>query len=58
MQAQALATEQITRALVQLSEAAGQTVESLQQSASAIGEWNEVSAGLRTGVARFTLQAI
>jgi len=42
---------------MQLTEAAQQTVESLSQSSLAIGELNQVSSGLRNGVARFRLQA-
>jgi methyl-accepting chemotaxis protein WspA len=57
MQAQATGAEQISRALIQLTEAAQQTVQSLNQSSLAIGELNQVSSGLRSGVARFRLQA-
>jgi len=57
MQAQATGAEQISQALMQLTEAAQQTVESLSQSSLAIGELNQVSSGLRNGVARFRLQA-
>jgi methyl-accepting chemotaxis protein WspA len=57
MQAQAAGAEQITEALTQLSDAARQTVESLHQSNLAISELNDVAAGLRTGVSRFSLQA-
>jgi len=56
MQAQATGAEQITEALTQLSEAARQTVESLRQSSLAIDELNQVSVGLRTGVAGFMMQ--
>src|SRR5882762_669420 len=56
MQAQATGAEQITEALAQLSEAARQTVESLRQSSLAIDELNQVSVGLRTGVAGFMMQ--
>jgi methyl-accepting chemotaxis protein WspA len=56
MQTQAIGAEQITEALAQLSEAARQTVDSLKQSALAIDELNQVSVGLRTGVAGFMLQ--
>ena len=56
MQAQATGAEQITEALGQLSEAAQQTVESLRQSQAAIDGLNQVATGLRTGVARFSLQ--
>jgi methyl-accepting chemotaxis protein WspA len=57
MQAQAAGAEQITEALTQLSDAARQTVESLHQSNVAINELNDVAAGLRTGVSKFSLQA-
>jgi methyl-accepting chemotaxis protein WspA len=56
MQAQSTGAEQISHALTQLSEAARQTVESLRQSNSAIDELNEVSSGLRSGVARFVFE--
>jgi methyl-accepting chemotaxis protein WspA len=57
MQAQAVSAEQINQALAQLSEAAQQTVESLQQSSLAIDDLNQVSTGLRNGVSRFKLAA-
>jgi methyl-accepting chemotaxis protein WspA len=57
MQAQATGAEQITQALIQLSEAAQGTVESLRQSSMAIGELNQVASGLRTGISRFKLGA-
>ncbi|MFI4914161.1 MAG: methyl-accepting chemotaxis protein [Steroidobacterales bacterium] len=57
MQAQATGAEQISQALLQLTEAAQQTVESLTQSNLAITELNQVSSGLRNGVARFRLAA-
>ena len=53
MQAQSTGAEQINQALVQLSEASGQTVESLRQASSAVDELNLVANGLRTGVSRF-----
>lgn len=53
MQAQATGAEQINQALVQLSDATQQTVESLRQSNLAIDELNHVSNGLRAGVSRF-----
>jgi methyl-accepting chemotaxis protein WspA len=56
MQAQATGAEQISQALSQLTEAAQQTVESLSQSSLAIGELNQVSSSLRSGVSRFKLQ--
>jgi methyl-accepting chemotaxis protein WspA len=55
MQAQATGAEQISTALAQLTEAARQTVESLTQSTRAIGDLNEVSGVLRSGVERFKL---
>ncbi|WP_353186145.1 methyl-accepting chemotaxis protein [Bosea sp. (in: a-proteobacteria)] len=57
MQAQAAGAGQISEALVQLGEAAQQTVESLQQSTLAIDELNQVSTGLRGSIARFKLRA-
>ncbi|WP_339522577.1 methyl-accepting chemotaxis protein [Pseudomonas sp. EA_35y_Pfl2_R111] len=53
MQAQATGAEQINQALVQLSEASGQTVDSLRQAGAAIDELNQVAASLRSGVSRF-----
>jgi methyl-accepting chemotaxis protein WspA len=58
MEAQASGAEQITQALTQLSEAAQQTVDSLRQSGQAIDELNLVALTLRSGVSRFTLQAV
>ena len=43
----------INQALIQLSEAAQQTVESLRQSSQAIDELTLVSNELRSGVSRF-----
>ncbi|HEV7285339.1 MAG TPA: methyl-accepting chemotaxis protein, partial [Kaistia sp.] len=57
MQAQATGAGQISDALSQLSEAAQQTVESLQQSSIAIDELNQVSSGLRNSITRFKLRA-
>jgi methyl-accepting chemotaxis protein WspA len=57
MQAQATGAEQISHSLALLTEAARQTVLSLNQSSAAIGELNQVSSSLRNGVSRFTLQA-
>lgn len=57
MQAQAAGAGQISEALVQLGEAAQQTVESLQQSTLAIDELNQVSTGLRSSIAHFKLRA-
>ncbi|NOY62019.1 MAG: methyl-accepting chemotaxis protein [Gammaproteobacteria bacterium] len=53
MQFQAQGAEQIKQAIVQLSEAAQQTVESLGQSNSAIERLNDAAHGLQTGVSRF-----
>ncbi|MGE6791526.1 methyl-accepting chemotaxis protein WspA [Pseudomonas guineae] len=53
MQAQATGAEQINQALVQLSEASGQTVDSLRQAGAAIDELNQVAGSLRSGVSRF-----
>jgi methyl-accepting chemotaxis protein WspA len=56
MQTQATGAEQITEALAQLGEAARQTVDSLRQSTLAIDDLNQVSVGLRNGVAGFVTQ--
>ena len=53
VQAQAGSAEQINHALMQLSEAAGQTVDSLRQSAQAIDQLTLVANDLRAGVSRF-----
>lgn len=53
MQAQSTGAEQINQALVQLSEASSQTVDSLRQAGSAIDELNQVANNLRVGVSRF-----
>ncbi|MER9125003.1 methyl-accepting chemotaxis protein [Mesorhizobium sp. M0959] len=58
MQAQATGAAQISETLIQLSEAAQQTVESLQQSTLAIDELNQVSGGLRSSISRFKLRAL
>ncbi|RUZ98394.1 methyl-accepting chemotaxis protein, partial [Mesorhizobium sp. M7A.F.Ca.US.002.01.1.1] len=57
MQAQATGAGQISDTLTQLSEAAQQTVESLQQSTLAIDELNQVSGGMRSSISRFKLRA-
>lgn len=57
MQAQAIGAEQISEALLQLTEGAQQTVESLRQSNLAIDDLKQVSGNLRTSVARFKVQA-
>jgi len=57
VQAQSSGAEQINLALIQLSEAAQQTVDALKQSNQAIDELHQVSAGLRDGVSRFKLLA-
>ncbi|MDN0085180.1 methyl-accepting chemotaxis protein [Crenobacter sp. SG2305] len=57
MQAQTIGAEQIKQALLQLSEATRQTVDSLRQSSQSIDELNLVSNGLRHGVSRFKVQA-
>jgi methyl-accepting chemotaxis protein WspA len=56
MKTQASGAVQITQALLQLSEAAQQTVDSLRQSTSAIDDLTLVANGLRTGVSRFKVQ--
>ncbi|UCJ18799.1 methyl-accepting chemotaxis protein [Pseudomonas sp. MM211] len=53
MQAQSTGAEQINQALVQLSEASSQTVESLRQASASIDDLNLVANGLRSGVSRF-----
>ena len=53
MHAQATGAEQINLALTQLSEATGQTVESLRQTSMSIDELNMIAGGLRNGVSRF-----
>ncbi|MER8492642.1 methyl-accepting chemotaxis protein [Mesorhizobium australicum] len=57
MQAQATGAGQISDTLTQLSDAAQQTVESLQQSTLAIDDLNQVSGGLRSSISRFKLRA-
>jgi methyl-accepting chemotaxis protein WspA len=57
MQSQSLGAQQISEALAQLGEAAQQTVESLRQSNAAIEQLNEVTAGLQSGVSRFTVES-
>ena len=54
-QAQATGAEQISQALMQLSEAAQQTVESLRHSTVAVDGLMQVSSGLHTSVSRFKL---
>ncbi|HEC15681.1 MAG TPA: HAMP domain-containing protein [Sedimenticola sp.] len=53
MQFQSQGADQIKQAIVQLSEAARQTVDSLATSNSAIETLNEAANGLHTGVSRF-----
>lgn len=57
MQTQSDGADQIMQALLQLNEAAQQTVESLRQSTVAIDDLNQVAHGLRGGVSRFKLSA-
>ena len=57
MQAQAMGAEQISEALLQLTETTQQTVESLRQSNSAIDELNQVSGSLHASISRFKLAA-
>lgn len=57
MQAQATGAEQISEALVQLTETTRQTVESLRQSNAAIEDLSEVSGSLHGSIARFKLVA-
>ncbi len=53
MQAQSTGAEQINQALVQLSEASSQTVDTLRQAGAAIDELNQVASNLRVGVSSF-----
>ncbi|MEG1200861.1 MAG: methyl-accepting chemotaxis protein [Comamonas sp.] len=53
MQAQSGGAEQIEQALSQLTEASGQTVESLHQAGMAIENMSDVANNLRSGVSRF-----
>lgn len=55
MEAQATGAEQISEALLQLTETTRQTVEALHQSNNAIDELSQVSSGLHGSVARFKL---
>jgi methyl-accepting chemotaxis protein len=57
MQAQALGAGQITEALVQLSDAAQQTIQSLRQSTVAIDGLNQAATSMHGGVSRFKLAA-
>jgi len=57
MQAQATGAEQISDALLQLTESAQQTVDSLRESSNAIDNLNQVSGNLRGSVSRFKLEA-
>jgi len=57
MQAQATGAEQISEALLQLTESTQQTVDSLRQSSSAIDELNHVSSNLHGSISRFKLAA-
>lgn len=57
MQAQATGAEQISEALLQLTEATQQTVESLRQSSAAIDDLNQVSGNLHSSISRFKLAA-
>ncbi|WP_334174473.1 methyl-accepting chemotaxis protein [Pseudoxanthobacter sp.] len=56
VQAQATGAEQISQALVQLSDTAHQTLDSLRQSSQAIDELSQVALDLRNGIARFKLE--
>jgi methyl-accepting chemotaxis protein WspA len=56
VQAQSSGADQITQALVQLGEAAQQTVESLRQSSGTIAELNQVANGLRSAITRFKVE--
>lgn len=56
VQAQATGAEQISQALVQLSDTAHQTLDSLRQSSQAIDELSQVALDLRNGISRFKLE--
>ncbi len=58
MQFQAQGAEQIKQAIVQLSSAAQQTVESLNQSSSSIDHLNDAAYGLQQGVSQFKVLSI
>jgi methyl-accepting chemotaxis protein WspA len=53
MQTQSSGAEQIEQALSQLTEASGQTVESLHQAGMAVENMSDVANNLRSGVSRF-----
>jgi methyl-accepting chemotaxis protein len=57
MHAQATGAQQISETLVQLSESAHQTADSLRLSNVAIEQLNEAARGLQTSVARFRLES-
>jgi len=57
MHAQATGAAQISETLIQLSEAAHQTAESLRHSTVATEQLNEAARGLQAGVARVKLEA-
>jgi methyl-accepting chemotaxis protein WspA len=57
MQTQAIGAEQITEALVQLSDAVGQTVESCHRSNAVIDGLSAAASGMFTSAARFKLVA-
>ena len=56
MHAQSTGAQQISETLIQLSEAAHQTADSLRDSNLAIEQLNEAARGLQVGVARFKLE--
>src|SRR5262249_36942867 len=56
MNAQATGAQQSRQTLIQLSDAAQQTAESLRQSNVAIEQLNDAARGLQTSVARFRLE--
>ncbi len=58
MQFQAQGAEQIKQAIVQLSSAAQQTVESLHQSNSSIDHLNDAAQGLQQGVSQFKVLSV
>ena len=58
MHFQAQGAEQITHAMIQLSESAQQSVESIQHSTSAIDSLNDAAQSLQSGVSKFRVSNI
>jgi methyl-accepting chemotaxis protein WspA len=57
MQFQSGGADQIKQTIVQLNEAAQQTLESLRQSTSAIERLDDAAHGLQNGVSQFKVSA-